>query len=274
MEMSKKRRERISNTLKRKVKNNEINIWNKELSGEEYSKHYKDGHPKGMLGKVMSDESNKKKALFMKQWHKDNKNTEMYINRNRKLSEAMKGKKKSEEHTKKNKLVHLGQIPWNKGKTGIYSKDTRKRISEGNKGRITWMKGKYHTEESKKIIKEKRKNQIFPIKDTSIEIKIQNFLNELDIPFLKHQYMEIEHGYQCDIIIPSLNLVIECDGDWWHGNPVKYPNPTEWQSKQIEEDKLRTQELINSGLKVLRLWEDNIKIMDLDDFKEIISNEI
>ena len=117
--------------------------------------------------------------------------------------------------------------------------------------------------------KKRRAKQIFPVKDTSIEVKIQNYLKQLNIDFFTHQYIkEIEHGYQCDILIPSMNLVIECDGDYWHGDIIRFPNPNEMQSKQIEEDKIRTQELIESGFRVLRLWEHEIKVMELNDFKE------
>jgi len=67
--------------------------------------------------------------------------------------------------------------------------------------------------------KRNRAKQISPVKDTSIEVKIQNFLKELGIEFFTHKYMKIEHGYQCDILIPSKSLVIECDGDYWHNLP-------------------------------------------------------
>jgi len=50
-----------------------------------------------------------------------------------------------------------GHIPWNKGKTGIYSLETRKRISIGNKGKISPMKGKHHTKETKKLLSDKFK---------------------------------------------------------------------------------------------------------------------
>ena len=110
----------------------------------------------------------------------------------------------------------------------------------------------------KEKIKKNRANQIFPVKDTSIELKIQNFLKRLGIDFMTHQYIkDIEHGYQCDILIPSMNLVIECDGNYWH----KYPTGTEL-------DNIRTSELISKGFKILRLWEIDIKKMELNDFKE------
>jgi hypothetical protein len=42
----------------------------------------------------------------------------------------------------------------------------------------------------------------------------------MELTFFTHQYIkEIEHGYQCDILIPLMRLVIECYGDYWH----KYP---------------------------------------------------
>jgi len=118
----------------------------------------------------------------------------------------------------------------------------------------------YQSEEGKIAIqkaKERRALQIFPKKDSSIEIKIQDFLKQLEIPFFTHQYIKIEHGYQCDILIPSMKLVIECDGNYWH----KYPIGNEI-------DNTRTKELIEKGFKVLRLWENEIKVIDLNKFKE------
>ena len=108
-----------------------------------------------------------------------------------------------------------------------------------------------------KKLKESRAKQIFPKKDTKIEVKIQEYLKLLGIDFFTHQYIkEIEHSYQCDILIPSLNLVIECDGIYWH----KYPMGNEL-------DHIRTKELIEKGFKVLRLWEHEIDALNVNQFK-------
>ncbi len=134
-------------------------------------------------------------------------------------------------------------------------------ISPYIKGHKKGMLGKKQSEEAKRKIGEKnkihRKYQIFPKKDTKIEKKIQKFLKVLGVEFFTHQYMKIEHGYQCDILIPSINLVIECDGDYWHKYPIG-----------LEKDHIRTKELIDKGFKILRLWERDIKIMELNDFKK------
>jgi very-short-patch-repair endonuclease len=140
---------------------------------------------------------------------------------------------------------------WNKGKKGL---------------QIAWNKGLTKEDERiKKTIKgwlEWRKTQITPIKDTSIEVKIQNFLKEMNIEFFTHQYIkEIEHGYQCDIFIPSKNLVIECDGTYWHNYPT---------GREI--DNIRTKELLEKGFKVLRLWEFEINELNLNRFKQKINN--
>lgn len=133
-----------------------------------------------------------------------------------------------------------GKTAWNKGKT------------------IEELYGKEKVENIKIKIKEARAKQVLPIKDTKIEVKIQNFLKQLQIPFFTHQYIsQIKHSYQCDILIPSMNLVIECDGDYWHKYPV---------GREI--DHIRTSELLKKGFKVLRLWEFEIKNLDLNKFQE------
>jgi G:T-mismatch repair DNA endonuclease (very short patch repair protein) len=114
-------------------------------------------------------------------------------------------------------------------------------------------------------IKEARRKQVLPIKDTSIEVKIQNFLKQLNIEFFTHQYINIKHSYQCDILIPiqdkiNQKTIIECDGDYWHSYPT---------GNNI--DYIRTKELLEKGFKVLRLWEREIKFMDLNKFKIILT---
>ncbi len=115
--------------------------------------------------------------------------------------------------------------------------------------------------------KEVRSKQIFPKQDTSIEVKIQNYLKELKIGFFTHYYCkEIEHSYQVDIFIPVQKsntffikqpIIIECDGDYWHNYPV---------GRDI--DHIRTSELIEKGFKVLRLWERDIRKIELNELKE------
>jgi len=52
-------------------------------------------------------------------------------------------------------------------------------------------------------------------------------------------------------------MIIECDGNYWHNYPM---------GRGI--DDIRTKELIQKGFKVLRLWEHEIKAMNLKDFEK------
>ena len=129
-----------------------------------------------------------------------------------------------------------------------------------------------NTPEARERLREAGLCSITPVKDTSIEVKIQDYLKQLGIEFLTHQYMIIEHRYRCDIFIPSQNLVIECDGDYWHGHPGKYSNDelTRRQRDQRMRDKFRNKELVEKGFKVLRLWECEIKEMTISEFESKI----
>ena len=171
----------------------------------------------------------------------------------RKLVGPNKNKKLSEEHKQ-----HLKENHWSK----------RDGYINPNKGKVSKRKNKtyeeiYDIEKAKKLKEDARKRrakQVFPTTDTKIELKIQNFLKQLGIEFFTHQYIkQIEHAYQCDIFIPLMNLVIECDGDYWHS----YPTGTEI-------DHIRTKELIDGGFKVLRLWEFEIKKLNVNDFEDKI----
>ena len=137
----------------------------------------------------------------------------------------------------------------------------KKQSPESNLKRSNSLKGifvgKIVSEETKSKIREARFNQVKVFKDTKIEIKIQEYLKQLSVEFFTHHKIsEIPHRYQCDIFIPSLKMVIECDGDYWHNYPV---------GKKI--DHIRTTELLENGFRVLRLWERDIKNLTIDDFK-------
>jgi len=181
-----------------------------------------------------------------------------------KISKGNKGKKKptrTEEH-KKNMSLSIKKS-WKEG---------RLKINSGcfKKGHKSWSTGltKETDERIKRYCEEHRSKQILPIKDTKIEVKIQNFLKQLGIEFYTHFFVNnIEHKYSCDIFIPSKKLIIECDGDYWHGNPQKFPNLNKYQLAQKERDEIRTQELIKQGYLVWRLWGHQIRNMNFNGFK-------
>ena len=102
----------------------------------------------------------------------------------KKISEANKGrkpwnkgKKMPEDLIKKNSESHKGQTPWNKGKTGVYSIETKRRmsemarnrtdehkrkLSESHKGQVPWNKGKtgVYSEEALNKMSDARKGKL------------------------------------------------------------------------------------------------------------------
>jgi len=163
------------------------------------------------------------------------------------------GKKASLESINKRTQTRIMN---NGGEYCILTPESRALMVKNN---CRYWKNKKRDKKTIDKIKEARKNQS-PVYTTSIEIKIQNFLKRLGIEYRPHKYInEIKHSYQCDIFIPSKNLIIEADGNYWHHYPM---------GKEI--DHIRTKELIDNGFNVLRLWEHEINAMTVEQFQERI----
>ena len=65
----------------------------------------------------------------------------------------------SEEFKEKMSEVNKGRIPWNKGKHGIYSEETLKKLSESLKGKPGYWTNKHLSEETKKKLSESLKGK-------------------------------------------------------------------------------------------------------------------
>ena len=200
---------------------------NKILESRKWYKHSEETKQKIKISKLKNPSISWSLGKKLTEEHKKN------ISKSRKGIQARKpGFKQTQEIKDKIRNTLKGRKPWNTGKRGVYSKE--------------WIQE----------AKNRRLKQILPIKDSSIEIKIQSYLKQLNIEFFIHQRIDINHAYQCDILIPSMNLVIECDGTYWHSYPI---------GREI--DHIRTKELMEKGFKVLRLWENEIKVMTINEFK-------
>ena len=193
-----------------------------------------------------------------------------------KRSETQKGRIFSEESIQKMKDHALKRFS-NKENHPFYGKkrpEVGKKISKALKGRtLEQLHSKEKADEIRAKISLARSYQIIPFYDTKIELKIQRFLEELGIKYIKQFYVkEIKNKYRCDIFIPLFNLIIEIDGDYFHGNPKFYSKEqlSEKQKEQKIRDKLRTDQLIQRGFRVIRLWENDIKAMTMLNFKELI----
>jgi len=118
----------------------------------------------------------------------------------------------------------------------------------------------------------KRLTQIFPFKDTKIEIKMQDELSSRGYGYYKHYPVM----GQPDIAFPDQKVAVFCDGCYWHSCLEHYNRSN---CEQKEKDNIVNKTLNNSGWLVLRYWEHEINanveavVDEIEDvvFKRMIS---
>jgi len=113
-----------------------------------------------------------------------------------------------------------------------------------------------------KLSKKKRSEVMGKIKgkNTKPERILFDALSQAGLKFKKH-YKILGNP---DIVFPTEKFAIFVDGDFWHGhffNIRKLTLPEYWVRKiqrNMDRDKIYTQQLRNEGWKVVRLWEQDI----------------
>lgn len=194
----------------------------KETSMTRNNGRFKKGEAPWNKGKKMSEETRRK----MSEAHKGK-------------SGPWKGKKFSEEHKKKLSENH-------KGFTGKHhNEETKQVMREKSTGELNGFYGKHHTLEARKKISENYKNICGP---TSIELKVKEQLDEIGIKYVQQKFVhDSKRYYVLDFYIPSLKLVIECNGDYWHNRPDR-----------IERDKMLKEYVESTGRRIIFIWEHEI----------------
>jgi len=285
---SEKTRRRMSKTHKGKIVSEKTR---RKLRGRIVSEKTRRKLSKASKGRIVSEKTRKKRRITIAKRYPDGLKPSEETRR--KMSKARKGKivsektrRKlrgrivSEETREKLRLLGTGRKHSEKSKRKIRKARARQVISEEHMRNFrNSMIGRKHSEESKRKmseaqmgkifskehrrrIKQKRLEQVFPIKDTKIEIKLQELLKENNIKFETHKSII----GQPDIIIEP-NILIFADGDYWHGwfylNGKDYSKQkglnNEFFEKKIRDDKRITRKLRHDGFKVLRFWEHEIK---------------
>jgi very-short-patch-repair endonuclease len=118
--------------------------------------------------------------------------------------------------------------------------------------------GKPKTEEHRKIMLEtlaRNRKEILKGNPSKLEFTFADMLIGLGIDFI-HQY-EVD-GFDYDFYIPAKNLLIEVDGDYWHGHPDKFPELNAMQRKNKGLDRLKTKHAADRNFQLLRFWEHDI----------------
>jgi very-short-patch-repair endonuclease len=168
------------------------------------------------------------------------------------------GHKHSDETKKKISEIRKKQGNF---KTGIkLSAETKQKISNTRiergvaKGEKNGMYGKTHTPEAIKKIMTKR-----PM--NKLEKRVSEILTEAGIKF-HFQYFLNRDGIckSYDFKIKGKSLLIEIDGDYWHGGPAskKYKAFHELDKTQ-RNDEFKNEFAEDNGFEIYRFWESQIK---------------
>lgn len=93
---------------------------------------------------------------------------------------------------------------------------------------------------------------------TAIETAVHEALTALGISFVAQHKVG---SYRVDVFLPDLNTVIECQGDYFHCNPLLYPDgPIDTiQRHNKAADIRRFAFLGNRGYRVVEVWEKDLR---------------
>ena len=105
---------------------------------------------------------------------------------------------------------------------------------------------------------------------TKLESQGYSILDSIGIDYRKQ--CKVADKFLVDAFVPENNLVIQFDGDYWHGNPAKYkmaqvPDKgsdnrkvlNKLQKGNMRKDKGQNAYLRKCGYEVLRFWESDVK---------------
>jgi len=130
-----------------------------------------------------------------------------------------------------------------------------------SKSKINWLLKKEKkklkvpkTPEQKKNYIERQAKKMY-WNPTGPEIRLGDILDELEIYYFSQKIVKDKIF---DYYIPKMNLLIEVDGDYWHGFGKEYSELNEIQKKSVRNDK--DKDIIAKGLgyDILRFWEHDI----------------
>lgn len=187
---------------------------------------------------------------------------------------AQKTSKTRKEMYKNNKLIKpIGKLnpmygvkAWNNGKTKYTDSRIMAGVSKISKARKeTWKN--YTQKEKDKIISHLTSACLKARKDTKIEIIIQDILNNNNIKYIKNYRISC---FVLDFYLPDYNLVIECQGDYWHANKKYFKKLNQIQKNNKKRDKKKRNFLLQNNYKFLFFWENYI-LKNKDNLYNVIS---
>jgi very-short-patch-repair endonuclease len=191
-----------------------------------------------------------------------------------------KGIKLTEEQKSKQNISGLKKgHGWNKGLPNEIARQRMSSDQNPNKGGAVNAKRKLdgtlsfpgekngmwkkkHSEEIKEICRQAKiknfKDGIYASSVSNGELELLEMLRE-KLGEVVHQFTVPNYHRVYDFYIPSLNLIVEYDGDYWHR-----------EEKYLNKDSRDTTKALKKGFKIFRYWESTVKQLGVDNIVEDI----
>ena len=92
-----------------------------------------------------------------------------------------------------------------------------------------------------------------------LELRGKHLLENMGLCF--KQQVLLEKIAIVDVFIPEMKLVIQWDGNYWHGHPLKIKGgkPDRRQKSRMDKDVEQDTKLKNLGYTVIRVWDSDLK---------------
>lgn len=162
--------------------------------------------------------------------------------------------------TRKKQYLFGERDQWNKGKSwkDTYSEEDIKRLTKIHRDKIYRM-----LTETEFSLSSKKETEF-----------IEHCVKPLGIDYDTQYYLKDIHHY-CDVYIPSKNMIIEFQGDYWHGNPNKYSNDelSEYQKKKVTKDNELREYCSENGINLIEIWESDYD-KDYSGVKTLLEEQI
>jgi len=144
------------------------------------------------------------------------------------------------------RLVHQAASDYMKANNPMYTQEARKKVKE-------WRKK--HPKIVKRVMQRlfEGHQRLEREQPSGLEYRIREMLREFGVDFEPSYF--IKPKFIVDIRIGD--LIIQADGDYWHGHP-RFEPLTERQKAQKRRDKAQDAYLVKCGYTVVRIWESEL----------------
>jgi len=244
---------------------------NNSFQGKKHSEEFKKKMSESRKGKRLNPHSKSNYQWWLEKYGEEeaNKRHKIYLDKqklaNGGSNNAFYGKKHTEETIQR--IISKSKIT-----NSLKTKEEKKIISD----KLKLAQQKIKNKNPQKYIENKKKagkashNAQGKYKINKIEKLIQDYLLKFKIDF---KYAIILDKYQFDFGNLPHKILIEVQGDYWHGNPNIYKTFNHIQQKNILRDIEKEKWVTSNGYKLVTIWETDIlnnNFQTLDIIEDLI----